>query len=792
MTIAEPLEFGALIRRFRLASGLSQEQLAERCGLSARAVSDLERGQRLRTRPETLRMLADGLSLAPDEREILLRAARPELTEPAASASAHELAHDLPTPHRGLIGREPMIEEVVTRLRSGTRLVTLTGPGGVGKTRVALEAAQRAARLLKVSPLFIDLSPIANPDHLGFAIAQALGIHDSGERSIRDTLCLVLRHRRTLLLLDNFEQIIDAAPLVAALLEGVSDLRVMVTSRESLRVGGEDEIVVEPLDLPSGDLGALDQVMASPAVQLFVTTAALVDAGFELTEDCAEAVTGICSRLDGLPLAIELAASRVKHFPPALLLERMERRLPVLTGGRRDLPARQQTLRDTIAWSYELLSPEEQALFRRIGAFPGGATLETLDVCSDVAGALGLSLLGGLASLVDKNLVRERMGTSNAPRFFMLETIREFAGEMTVRAGELESSQRAVIAWAMNVVGSGRAGDMAWFLGRANLQQLAEELDNVRFGFEAAAEGGDAESCARIVVSMSGYFYLRGHFQETVKMGRKVLELAEARPLPDTLRGRTLSNHAGFWAAVSDPVSAEQLAREGLEVLQQASTDADAVDILMALTVLVVTIRDQGRYAEALSYAEQAYGLALPPADEPYRIWPTFAIGKLSYLLDDQDRAIRYLGAALDRCLAFGANDFAVHTGNFLAAAHLRRGDVSEAAATLRSVVALWWEAGSLGAGGFLDEAAVLAAASDRPDAAAMLFAADEAQAAQFGMRVDNDPWTAAARDVTRTRLGTERFEALWLAGQRLALEEAVELVLELLDQIEAGSDAGE
>jgi predicted ATPase/transcriptional regulator with XRE-family HTH domain len=789
MTAREPESLSALIRRFRLVAGLSQEQLAERSGLSVRAVSDIERGRRQSTRPETLRMLADGMELRDKDRESLLQAARPELRELArTTVSARSTGTKLPAPRSALVGREREVRDVVTRLDSGSRFLTLTGPGGVGKTRVAVEAARRSAERLARDALFVDLSPVTNPDQVAPAIAQALGIHDSAGQSIEDTLGLVLRDRRLLLVLDNFEQVIDAAPLAGRLLEEASDLRMLVTSREALRIWGEEEVVIEPLDLPTDrELADLDRLAKSASVELFVAAAMSVNPAFALTTENAGAVAEICRRLDGLPLAIELAASRVKHFPPALLLERLERRLPVLTGGSRDLPARQQTLRDTIAWSYDLLSRDEQALFRRVGAFSGGASLAALDTFTKVVGTLELELLSGLASLIEKSLVRERIGADGLPRFSMLETIREFAGEMAVRADELEASSNAVVEWALEFVASALGGELIWVIGLDNPRRVDEEIDNVRLAFALAARNQDADRCAVIFDGINDYLYLRGLYQEAGKMGKKVLELAETSPISDQLRGRTLVTLAGFWNMLFDASAAEQLALAGLSLVLSGTDRAS--DAIVPLSVLVMAIRDQERYADALPYAEQADALAATLPLGPHRALTTFEIGKLSYLLDDQDRAVEYLSMALQHSLALGASAFAAHAGNYLAAAHVRRGEMPEAASNLRLIVNLWLEAGANGPGEFLDEAAVLAAASQRPEIAARLFAAHIAQEAAFGMREDWDHWTIGAIETVRAQLGVEAFEAASREGRTLSLEAAIDMVMELLDETERETD---
>jgi predicted ATPase/transcriptional regulator with XRE-family HTH domain len=626
MADSQPVQLGQVIRRFRLASGMSQEQLAERSGLSARSVSDLERGLRSGTRPETLRMLAEALSLSEEERDALLLAARPELKDlhsPDKVTSSPRTSW--PEPRTQLIGREREVGEVVQRLTGRARIVTLTGPGGVGKTSVALEAGRRFSQTSGSDACFVDLSPIVNPDLVIPTIALALGIAEPRERSIIDALVLALQQRHVLLLLDNFEQVIAAAPVVGELVERARDVHVLVTSRETLRIRDEWEIVIDPLSLPHTS-DNLERLRESASIALFVSAAMRADPAFALDGENVSAVAGICQRLDGLPLAIELAASRVRYFPPGLLLERMERRLPVLTGGRRDLPARQQTLRNAIAWSYGLLSPDEQELFRRIGAFPSGATLEALDAFSQVAGGADLDLLSGLASLVDKHLVRETMSAAGTPRFSMLETIREFAGEMIAESDEAEVARDAVLAHVTAIARSGESAFRTWFYGPAAPSELDGEIGNIRLAFDIAADRNDADAFAQLYLGMSGYFFRRGLYQEAFDLGERAIELARNKALPHPVPVRLLNRHAGFRGLGLDTSGAERLLREGLILAEKRPPDT--TDLVEALSVLVMVVRDQDRYEEALTYAERADELAARGEAESFRPLTKFAIGK--------------------------------------------------------------------------------------------------------------------------------------------------------------------
>ncbi|MCC6944624.1 MAG: hypothetical protein IT335_08595 [Thermomicrobiales bacterium] len=752
--------------------------------MSARSVSDLERGLRSGTRPETLRMLAEALSLSEEERGALLLAARPELRNPQSTDKVTSSPRtSWPEPRTQLIGREREVDEVAQRLTDRARIVTLTGPGGVGKTSVALEAGRRVSLTSGSDACFVDLSPIANPDFVIPTIAQVLGIHEPRAGSMVETVALALQQRRALLLLDNFEQVIAAAPVVGALVAHAPDLRVLVTSREVLRIRDEFEVVIEPLGLPSTS-DDLERLRASASIALFVAAAMQADPAFVLDDGNVAAVAGICQRLDGLPLAIELAASRIRHFPPALLLERMERRLPVLTGGRRDLPARQQTLRDAIAWSYELLTPDEQALFRRIGAFPGGATLDALDAFAGVADSPHLDLISGLASLVDKHLVRETTRAAGAPRFSMLETIREFAGEMIAESDETEVARDAVVAHAAAIAGSGGAAFRTWFFGPAAPSEMDSETGNIRLAFDIAADRNDADAFVRLYLGTGGYFFHRGLYQEAFELGEKAIEFAQNAGLPHPILGQLLTAHAGFWSILLDARGAERLAREGLALAE--IEPRDAVDLVGALSVLVMAIRNCGRYEEALTYAERADELAASSEAVSFRPLTKFAIGKIAYLMGDQERAIEHLDDSKRFSLEYGTPEFAIHAGGMLATAHLRQGRLATSASELRHVIRLWGECGESGPAVFLDRAAILAVASGSPHIAAQLFAANAAQHERFGMREEADIWLSTAIDAAHAQLGEATFDQEARTGTALSLDAATALIMQMLDRIEA------
>ena len=493
----ERLPFGLVLKRFRLAAGLTHEALAERASLGARTISDLERGISRAPRADTLALLVEALDLSSPQRTLLEAAAR---RYPGVSPSAASLARSpshLPISLTSFVGRQqetPAIRRLLRR--DDTRLVTLTGPGGVGKTRLAFHVATKVDDPFPDGVFAVDLAPITDRGGVCKAIGRAVGTGDERDPLLK-SLIAALAEKQLLLVLDNFEHLLATAPLVTDLLRGCPHLKVLVTSRAALRLSGEQEFPVPPLPVPDPThLPGIETLANYAAVALFVDRAARVRPDFALTADNAAAIAAICALLDGLPLAVELAAARVRTLPPRILLERLQQvsTMPVLgllTGGPRDAPARQQTLRHTITWSHDLLDAQERALFRRLAVFADGCTLEAAEVVcnpsrepngSDASLAVGehfheIDVLDGLQSLVDKSLVAQDSGPDGAPRFRMLETIRAYAWEQLVASGEDALLRRWHASYYLSLVEDTGA---LLFASEGKRAKLAAEQGNVQ------------------------------------------------------------------------------------------------------------------------------------------------------------------------------------------------------------------------------------------------------------------------------------------------------------------------
>lgn len=602
--------FGERLRRLRESAGLSQESLAERAGLSANAISAIERGERKRPYPDTIRRLADALGLDTGERGHLVDAVRSGRRNGTTGETgvAGPAPTALPMPPDALLGRESEVTTVCDLLCRGEyRLLTLTGPGGIGKTRLALHLAHLMHDNFPDGIAWVDLAPLSDATLVLPAISKTLGIRTTPGELTYASLQAAIGARRTLMVLDNAEHVRDAAPDIADLLHHCAGLKMLATSRAPLDVRGEQQYAVPPLSLPPAGNGVrLESLSSIPSVQLFVRAVQLKLPSFQLEQEHAEAIATICRRLDGVPLALELAAARVPLLGIQALRERLDAVLPLLTGGKQDLPSRQRTMESTIRWSYDLLSQDAQHLFRVLSVFSGGWTLDAAETVAVGAGCADLGLFDGLAILIDHSLVRRIDDARGRPRYTMMETFREFARQRLREAGEEADAVRAHLCWMMSFAGAAEPH----LVGPAQdywLDQLANEHDNLRAALGSGLPGAEGDR-VRLAGSSWRFWYMRGYFAE----GRTWLERCIEQPgdaIDDTIA--TALNGAGILAQESgDFASAETFYNRALSLRRSSG---DTRGLASTLSNLGLLADHRGDYDRAIALYEESLGLCKEP-----------------------------------------------------------------------------------------------------------------------------------------------------------------------------------
>jgi predicted ATPase len=728
------------------------------------------------------------------------------------AATNRKASHNLPRALTHFIGRQSAqadIRELL--LRPEIRLVTLTGPGGTGKTRLGLETGWSVLDEFPQGVYFIDLAPISDPALLTSTTAQTVGVREGGGRPPLENLKDYLANKQMLLLFDNFEQITSAAPVIAEILTAAPKVKALVTSRIALHLRGEYEYPVLPLDLPPKQANqSLDETLYYEAVALFLQQAQAVQPGFKITSENQTAVVEICRRLDGLPLAIEIAAARIKMLSPQALLNRLDQSLKFLVGGAKDLPTRQQTLRQTIDWSYNLLQPEEKRLFVCLGVFVGGFTFEAVEaVCNP---SDDIDTFTGIENLLNCSLLRQVRSVSEEPRFDMLQTLREYAQEKLTEAGTLTGLRQAHLNYfallATGEMGQGIFGPKSVYY----LRRFVEELDNLRSALAWCLKAENLVSLPAFVLPLSWFWFRYGHLKEGSDWSERMLTATAG--LRDSLERAMAMASKGFMALWSADLNvAESMLSQSLQMSERLRSD---MGIAMSKIGYGVTLINMGRDREAYPHLVDAVELF----DQLHQPWnkgtSLVHLGNVSLGMGDSEQAIKWLDMAMPFMelsqdiwnIAFAYNNYGevaralgdyektefyyrkteklfeeadaqgdqarlIHTFGYLA---LHKGNLEEAKNLFFESLTKFRELGNhRGIAECLAGLASVDLAEGRLAWAATLLGAAERKLQAFG----GEWWPADRVEVDRARerlqlaLGDD-FAAYWEQGQRMRADEAI------------------
>ncbi len=708
--------------------------------------------------------------------EAIGRGRNANLSDNDEIAKRHIFNNNLPAQATTFIGRQRELEELTKLIRKpDCRLVTLTGPGGVGKTRLSLQAASYLLSFFKGQIFFVDLAPILVPDLVASRIARVFGIKEAPNGSMVESIADQLRGSPTLLILDNFEQIIDAAPVVSQLITSAPQLHIIVTSREVLHIYGEQEYPLSPLALPDLTLDESSSVISGyESVALFLQRAQGSNPNFEIDEANAPILAEICVRLDGLPLAIELAAARVRFYSPQYLLDMLSDSLQTLTGGPRDHVERHQTLRAAIDWSYNLLVRDEKRLFARLAVFKGGRTLEAVDIVCNPQGEFNVPAL--LESLFNKCLIKQSEGPEGEPRFFMLETIQQYARERLRESSETEAYQREHAKYFVDLA-ERAAPELSGPRQEQWSTRLRYEYDNLRAALTWSLAGADPVLGARLTGALSEFWYYEGPISDGEKWIEAALLWRDNVP-PGTLA--KVLNGAGIMAfARGDSEQGKLWNGEALEIARSHHDKYNWAWALFWLSAHTTTNPDE--YEEGVALCEEAIALYKEIDYKSGLAWTYNQIGELTRLSKDYSRAREAYNKSLAICRETGNRRREAIALLNLSYVALYQGEYEQAEiyaleglALLRelklkyhSVIGLAMLAGPIAAQGRAERAAKLLGASESifERMSVALQAADQVEIDRF-------------IDLTRAQLEPETFELVWSEGRAMSYEQAMEFAL--------------
>jgi predicted ATPase len=687
-----------------------------------------------------------------------------------------------PVPPTPLVGRREEIQALGALLRrDDVRLVTVTGPGGIGKTRLALAVAGVVAEEFPDGVFWVDTSPIRDPTFVESRIVHALDLRETVGRRPLETLVEHLRERRALLVVDSFERVVAAGPQLAALLAQCPALKLLVTSRARLRVRGEHDFTLAPLPITEANDERLE---IGDAVRLFVERAQAADPTFELTDDNLDDVVQICARLDGLPLAIELAAARVRLLAPAALLHRLDRRLQLLTGGPRDMPERQRAMRAALDWDYELLDEDERAVYRRLSVCPSGCDLETAEALVAAGGGRSVDVLSAVDSLVGKSLLRQAVEDDGDVRVTMLETVREYGQERVEAAGEAEAVRvahaRLFMQFAESCASLMRTHEQVAALGR-----LEREHDNLRLALRTAAENGDTDTELRLCAALSMFWHTHGHLREAG--ARLDAALSRSVGMRTHSRAEVLTGATFMDRARTDYVSARAHAEEAAEIYQLLG---DARGGATALRLIGLVAYEQGDMESAMATWRECLETVTALGDDLGMALVLNNLGLASRALGHYDEARGYLARCLNGMTTAGDQVGVARALMNIANVARDLGEPALALGLCRRSARVWlllgdaWDMTDA-----LENAGAAGLVLDQPALAARLYGASSAIRDALGAAIAEAEMPEHNRHMAALReaLGDDAFDVEWAAGRELPAAAAVDLVAELADRAGVG-----